>query len=173
MADLKPGDPLDVLGPLGNTFSLPNQNESVFILSGGTGIGSVYLLYSSLKKNGHEKLTFATGFRDDTFYFSELDDSNVVTFTEDGSTGRKGLVTEMLQEVLDDPKNKRVYACGPHGMLQAVSKQMKDVPCETELSIEETMACGIGACLGCVVEALGGRKTVCKEGPVFNLRALQ
>jgi len=169
MAALRPGDVLEALGPLGKGFTIPEGSTSVYLLGGGTGIGSVYLLYSTLMRQKFSNITLAVGFRNSEYFFDDLKASNVVVYTEDGSQGKRGFVTEVLGEVVKNPKGKSVYACGPHGMLAAVDKSLRGQQCFAEISLEETMACGVGACLGCVAETKEGRETVCKDGPIFKL----
>lgn len=165
-------DTLDIIGPLGNGFNLDIKKEGkVLVVGGGMGIIPLYPLIKNLAQNGfvlevlngarnHDELLLLDYFRKDSIPYS-------VT-TDDGSAGEKSYVTNILAERLAEEKIDCVFGCGPHPMLAAVAKIMKetDIPCQ--LSLEERMACGVGACLGCVVLMNDGSyKKVCKDGPVF------
>jgi len=177
---LKAGAPLLVLGPLGNGFSPPSGPEiRPLIVAGGIGCAPFPALLASLR--GHA--TAATMFygaatKNDLpllDWFRSRTAETVVT-TDDGSLGRHGLVTEPLQEALQasDPAAVKIYACGPEPMLKAVARIALKRGIDCELSLEAHMACGFGACLGCVVPAHheSGKgieyRRVCMEGPVMK-----
>ncbi|MBI5902816.1 MAG: dihydroorotate dehydrogenase electron transfer subunit, partial [Deltaproteobacteria bacterium] len=163
---------IDVLGPLGNGFPDPGRGKKAVMVAGGMGIVPMYMLAERLPSS-----TFLFGARsaqeaviaDD---FKGLG-CRIKVSTEDGSVGKKGLVTALLKEELT-PRSV-IYACGPAGMLKAVSKIAHEAGVRSYVSLERSMACGIGVCLGCAVKskAHGARenrvyKMVCSDGPVFD-----
>ena len=163
MAQMVPGDKLDVLVGLGNGFDVEKaRGRKAAVIGGGVGVPPMYDTARRLKKMGADVtaiLGFAT--KDVSFYiekFKALDIPVLVT-TDDGSLGRKGFVTDALRESGCD----YVFACGPTPMLRAVHK----TGIGGQLSFEERMGCGFGACMGCTCHTLVGTKRVCKDGPVF------
>ncbi len=169
LAHRQEGDELDVLGLLGNGFSMTPGGR--YLLAGG-GIGVPPLYGCAQYAQGNA--TAVLGFRDAgqvilqaPFAFACKD---VCLYTDDGSAGTKGYVADGVRAVLDKDKDfTAVLACGPKIMLQSVAEAAREygVPCQ--VSMEERMACGVGACLGCAIQmADGSMKHVCKDGPVFN-----
>lgn len=170
-------DLIDILGPLGKGFDLGDADEEKLIVGGGVGLAPLYLLAKELVKKSQVRLFAGGRTRDDILCTTEFERLGVecYTATEDGSLGECGLVTEALLRRLEMLNGKsKIYACGPHGMLNAVAKiaAQRNIPCQ--VSLEGYMACGVGACLGCV--APGHRhspetpdfRCVCTEGPVFE-----
>ncbi|MBU1146819.1 MAG: dihydroorotate dehydrogenase electron transfer subunit [Candidatus Omnitrophica bacterium] len=162
---------LDVLGPLGNGFTLPRKPKTenrATIITGGIGVAPMVFLAERLAK----KPTVLIGARTKDLILCEKDfkdmGAEVHIATDDGSQGHKGFVPELLG-TRDKGQGTRVYACGPNAMLKSVTDICKKRKLECEVSLEETMACGIGACLGCAVKMKDGTsKLACKDGPVFN-----
>lgn len=168
MSTLRIGEELDVLGPLGTGFPIQDDSNSVLLVGGGVGIPPLYELGKRLKAQG-TKVTAVLGFLDkESIYavdeFKTLGD--VYVSTMDGSSGHKGTVIDVLNQ--EPIEFETLYSCGPKGMLEALDKKYYGVK-EGFLSFEERMACGIGACYGCMLETKDGLKRVCKEGPVFRL----
>lgn len=169
---LKEGDKLNILLPLGNGFSLDVASGSRLLLIGG-GVGVVPLLYlgRKLKEAGH-KPEFLLGARSAADLL-ELDDfaaiGTVHVSTEDGSMGEHGLVTHhsALEGNIDT-----IYCCGPAPMMKAVASIARERAINCEVSLENMMACGLGACLCCVENTVKGNVCVCTEGPVFNINLL-
>jgi dihydroorotate dehydrogenase electron transfer subunit len=170
-------DLLDILGPLGSGFSLGSPDEEKLIVGGGVGLAPLYLLARELVKQSPVRLFAGGRTRDDILCITEFERLGVecYTATEDGSLGERGLVTEELLRRLDELKGRAaIYACGPHGMLKAVAAiaAERDIPCQ--VSLEGYMACGVGACLGCVAPGQGHSsespdfRCVCTDGPVFE-----
>ena len=173
LATLEKGDLLNVVLPLGNGFSMPQTPEEKVLLVGG-GVGTAPMLYlgESLLKRGC-KLSFLLGARskNDLLQLEQFTSlGEVYVTTEDGSMGEKGYVT--MHSVLKDHKFDMIYTCGPKPMMVAVAKYAKESDTECEVSLENTMACGVGACLCCVEKTDEGHVCVCKEGPVFNIKKL-
>lgn len=173
LATLEKGDLLNVVLPLGNGFSMPQTPEEKVLLVGG-GVGTAPMLYlgESLLKRGC-KPSFLLGARskNDLLQLEQFTSlGEVYVTTEDGSMGEKGYVT--MHSVLKDHKFDMIYTCGPKSMMVAVAKYAKESDTECEVSLENTMACGVGACLCCVEKTDEGHVCVCKEGPVFNIKKL-
>lgn len=166
-ADYQAGDFVSILGPLGNGF--PLKEEPAFLIGGGIGIPPMLELAKQLRC---EK-DIIVGYRDELFLNKELANYGRVTIaTEDGSTGIKGNVIDAIRE--KGLSAKVIYACGPTPMLRAVKQYAAESGMEAWLSLEERMACGVGACLGCVCKSketdshsLVHNKRICKDGPVF------
>lgn len=174
IASTAPGEYLDAILPLGNSFSMPGKGEKVLLTGGGCGVAPLLLLAKSVIAAG-ATCDILIGARDEdnlmeTEELSEL--GTLYTATEDGSEGVKGFITD--HPVMQELENySRVYSCGPDPMMKAVARiaEAKDVDCE--VSLENTMACGIGACLCCVTDTTEGHKCVCTDGPVFNSKELK
>jgi dihydroorotate dehydrogenase electron transfer subunit len=185
LSELRPGEALGVVGPLGNGFDLSGSPGSVTIVAGGVGIASVLLPAQALLRAGARvTLLYGARTRDllvDERRFRETG-CEVALATDDGSAGHRGFVTELLARA---PAPDRILACGPTPMLRAVARVAADLGVRAQLSLEETFACGVGGCWGCVVPiarssaqapsfppaSRGGSDVVyarvCKEGPVF------
>lgn len=160
ISNLKKGDTLELLGPLGNGFDF-DLKGNIAIISGGIGIAPMIYLIKELQAN----IDFYCGFRNEVYYIDKLKKyvSNVYISTENGSVGHKGFVTELFIP----EKYDAVLTCGPIPMMKAVAEICEDkVP--VYISMENRMACGVGACLGCTIETTSGMKRVCKDGPVFT-----
>ncbi|NMA61100.1 MAG: dihydroorotate dehydrogenase electron transfer subunit [Firmicutes bacterium] len=161
------GDSVDVLGPLGTGFPLPKPQSSVLVVGGGVGIPPLYQLVREFDSSIQPQIIL--GFRDkfDCFWIEEFAEYGKVTVcTEDGSKGHKGLVTTALGA---ENKWDYLYSCGPKPMLRALKGHFEGTTIQGYVSLEERMACGIGACSGCTCLTSDGKgtKRVCKDGPVF------
>ena len=186
---LKKGDSLWVTGPFGNGFSGTDGIDTFILVGGGVGIPPLYhWAQTAVKKNKALKkhIHVFLGARNQSLLLCEKDFAKLgVTLhraTEDGSKGKKGLITEVLDAFLASPSpgSRRIYACGPTGMLKAVSSLAEKYGTPCQVSVEVPMACGFGACLGCAIKvknrATGTRGAVsphrfavaCCEGPVFQ-----
>ena len=174
MAAYKVGDTMDLLLPLGNSFSIPEKKGTKTLLVGG-GVGTAPMLYlgCELRKSGLEP-TFLLGARSkgdllQTNDFKQY--GRLFTTTEDGADGEKGYVTN--HSLLEKEQFDLIYSCGPKPMMMAVAAYATQKGIECEVSLENTMACGIGACLCCVEDTKVGNLCVCTEGPVFNSKQLK
>lgn len=173
LGEAKAGDIINVMLPLGNCFTMPEKASDKLLLVGG-GVGTAPMLYlgKQLAENG-SKPTFLLGARSDKDLL-QLEQfaayGEVYTTTEDGSRGEKGYVTQ--HSILNEVDFNQIYTCGPKPMMMAVAKYAKSKGISCEVSLENTMACGIGACLCCVENTTEGHLCVCKEGPVFNINRL-
>ena len=163
LAQVNRGEIINVVLPLGNSFTMPEKPSDKLLLVGG-GVGTAPMLYlgEQLAKNGSNKDLLQL---EDFAAYGE-----VYTTTEDGSHGEKGYVTQ--HSILNKIKFEQIYTCGPKPMMMAVAKYAKGNDINCEVSLENTMACGIGACLCCVENTTEGHLCVCKEGPVFNINKL-
>ncbi len=168
LADLKKGSFVDLLGPLGRPYPSP-VGDLVIIVAGGIGIASLYPFIGALE---HKPIVFyGTRSSEELFFVDDIREhaQEVFITTDDGSAGERGLITDRLErflKALDKPFT--VYACGPAKMLDRVSKITVRRNGIAYVSVEERMACGIGACLGCVIKTRSGYQRVCREGPVFR-----
>jgi len=168
---LAAGDTLNCVLPLGNTFTMPESTERVLLVGGGVGVAPLLYMGAEMRKRGCEP-TFLLGARTAADLL-ELDAfkqyGRVFVTTEDGSAGEKGFVTNhsVLQESFD-----RIATCGPKPMMVAVARYAVQKGIDCEASLENMMACGLGACLCCVEKTTEGNLCVCKEGPVFNVKRL-
>jgi dihydroorotate dehydrogenase electron transfer subunit len=184
MASLKAGATLNVLGPLGRGFTPPpGEAMRPLLVAGGIGAAPFPALVASLRSHPvRPAMLYGAATAGDLpllNWFREETEEVTIT-TDDGSLGREGLVTDPLAELLDegDPNAFKIYACGPEPMLKAVSYIAMKYGVDCELSLEAHMACGFGACLGCVVPTRGesGEEVaydrVCMEGPVMRPEVL-
>ena len=173
LAEYGAGDTLNLILPLGNGFSLPQTPaEQPLLIGGGVGVAPLLFLGDRLKQMGC-KPVFLLGARscDDLLLLDDFRrQGDVYLTTEDGSLGEQGYVTQ--HTVLSSRHFDQIYTCGPKPMMMAVAQYAasKNVSCEA--SLENTMACGIGACLCCVEKTIEGHVCVCTEGPVFNINQL-
>ncbi|MFZ5943033.1 MAG: dihydroorotate dehydrogenase electron transfer subunit [Bacillota bacterium] len=170
------GEEIQVIGPLGKGFTWTQQDKTVALVGGGCGIAPLVALAEELVKNGKQVFVLLGSQCKDKLLsedeFKELG-TTVMVATDDGSYGRRGFVTELLEELIQKKRIDQVYCCGPLPMTKAVVKITKKsfIPCQ--ISLEERMGCGIGACIGCVtkVRRQDGTidyKKVCHDGPVFT-----
>lgn len=186
LAEVKPGDTVDLLGPLGHPFTIDPEVETSVLIGGGLGAPPVVYLYEHLKSQG-KRATLIVGARsradlpladDDPL----LGEATIVTEQEETSF-RKGLATEPMLEILDERKTHgkmketAVYSCGPWGLVGALQKTVPVSELKlAEVSLEQQMGCGVGVCQGCAVTVSGGSspyKLTCKDGPVFDLSSVE
>jgi len=186
LAALRPGDALSMTGPLGNGFDLSMNPRDVGIVAGGVGIASVLLAAQALVRSG-ARVRLYYGARSQALLVERerfrSAGCEVLVATDDGSDGHSGFITDVLEESIDPPE--LILACGPSPMLRSVARVAAARNIPAQLSLEETFACGVGGCWGCVVPIAsssaqappfpdarhGGSDVVnarvCKEGPVF------
>ncbi|HEY3265663.1 MAG TPA: dihydroorotate dehydrogenase electron transfer subunit [Armatimonadota bacterium] len=167
---IAPGAELDVMGPLGTPFVLSGGRH--ILVGGGVGIPPMlFLAEALLAQRAGEPVAMLMGGRARDLLLCEDDFASIgiepVCITDDGSTGRQGLVTELLDEALSDCP-AAVYACGPVPMLRAVARVAEAHAAPCQVAFEARMACGLGACLSCVIPTVSGYQRVCTEGPAIN-----
>ncbi len=174
LSNLKVGDSLNLIFPLGNTFTTPEKKDAnLLLIGGGVGIAPMLFWGSYLFERGYT-CNFLLGGRskENLLQLCEFEQfGNVFTTTEDGTFGEKGFVTEHW--ILKSEKFDAIYTCGPTPMMKAVALYAANTATFCEVSLENTMACGIGACLCCVTDTVHGNLCVCTEGPVFNITNLK
>lgn len=176
LSRMRPGDELNVIGPLGHGFTIPSSGgETPLLVAGGYGMAAMYLLAQRSPQQG---IVFVGGRRSVDILceqeFRALGWEVRVT-TEDGSLGEKGLVTQpLLAELKRSPARRRLFACGPTPMLKAVGRIAEEFNVPAELSMDEHMCCGVGVCLTCVIPVKSPDgweyQRTCTEGPVFDSR---
>jgi len=182
LSGLKPADKLDILGPLGNGFPIPEKGKDFIIVAGGIGVAPLFALAEELARSpqpiAHRKPLILIGAKTKNGILCEREfrrlGCSVKVSTDDGSRGLKGAATDLLEDLpwTLDPGPWTIYACGPHAMLKAAARIAEKHRVECYASLEENIACGVGACLGCAIKTKSGYKLVCKDGPVFNVEEI-
>ncbi|OEU51847.1 MAG: dihydroorotate dehydrogenase [Desulfuromonadales bacterium C00003096] len=181
MRELHEGDRVELLGPLGRGFELGDDGREQILVGGGIGLVPLYMLASELVKRSKVRLLIGGRSRKDVLMVTEFERLGVETYvsTDDGTLGEEGQVTQVLERKLNKFPEAAVYACGPMPMLEAVSSICQSRQVALQVSLEAFMACGVGACLGCVVKGAGHSEQqprylcTCKEGPVFRAEELE
>lgn len=176
---LEAGDTIRIMGPLGNGFTV-EPGKKAFLIGGGIGVPPMLQLAKEIKASGAAEFQTIMGYRNaQTFLLDEFkEQGDAFAATEDGSVGTKGNVIDAIKSL--GLKADVIYACGPTPMLHALKEYAEGQNMECYVSMEERMACGIGACLACVCKSTGiddhsqvKNKRVCKEGPVFNVKEVE
>jgi dihydroorotate dehydrogenase electron transfer subunit len=178
MTALRPHDVVDAIGPLGRSYTVPGADLSnCLLVGGGYGAAPLYFLAEELKSRG-KRVDMIIGARNQERVFKGVEGKrlavDITITTEDGSTGSRGRVTDVLPTMIAKHNVQVVYACGPNGMLRAVAEYCRDQSIPCQVAVEELMACGLGVCWTCVVPVIrrDGRNwdhlRSCREGPVFN-----
>jgi dihydroorotate dehydrogenase electron transfer subunit len=173
LSNLRTGDILNLIYPLGNSFSLPAKNEKTLLVGGGCGVAPLLFLGKYLKSLGYVP-DILLGFRNSDRiieYEEYLKIGAVFLTTEDGSKGEKGFVTH--HSIFSGAGYDRIYCCGPEAMMKLVAHYCRNNHISCEVSLENLMACGIGACLCCIVDTVKGNLCTCIDGPVFNISDLK
>lgn len=173
LGTLTEGDIINVIFPLGNCFNRDlKSGTNVLLVGGGVGTAPMLFLGSELKKQG-VNVYYLLGARniDALLQIEDFKSTGTLyTTTEDGSHGEKGFVTN--HSILNNIDFDFIYTCGPKPMMKAVANYARSKNIDCEVSLENTMACGIGVCLCCVENTKEGHKCVCSEGPIFNIKEL-
>lgn len=161
-SNLKEEEKVQILGPLGNGFSLEDIDENTALIGGGIGIAPLNYLIKGLKR---KNIDTYLGFRNEIYSLENFEkySNNITITTETGNFGKKGFITDYI----DWDKYDTLITCGPEIMMNKIIKIGIKKKIKTYVSLEKRMACGIGACLGCSVKTVKGMKRACKEGPVF------
>lgn len=179
LSSLKKGDSLDIIGPLGSGFFVSEKVKTHILVGGGRGVAPLVFLAHTIsqKMKNDSSIRSFLGFKRKQEIICQEDFSGkkltLQIATEDGSSGYKGLVSELLQDYLQETfstSELAMYACGPKKLLEVVARLSFDYGIFSQVSMEEIIGCGVGACRGCVVEGVAGYMRVCQEGPVFDTR---
>lgn len=182
LAEKNVGDSIGIIGPLGNCFPMDDDFKTAIFVAGGMGIAALMSLAEAAKNHRIIALIGASSY-DKIIGERDLIElgGEVHIATDDGSAGYKGKVSELLLEILRKGENYlnncRIFACGPIPMLKAIYEIARGYNIQTYVSLEERMACGVGACMGCVCEVISADgktkyKTVCSDGPVFDAKEI-
>jgi dihydroorotate dehydrogenase electron transfer subunit len=183
LARMEPGQEVEILGPLGNAFTLPEGLERGVLVAGGIGVPPIAALAAQIRNSKLEirnvQVFLGGKTSEDILCVKDFEEAGaeVHITTEDASLGTRGLVTDLLRPFLLPLPLSRLamYSCGPPGMLAAVARLAEALAVPCQVSVEANMACGFGACMGCAVEVKGEGKSyklVCKDGPVFDTREI-
>lgn len=173
LSNLKKGEILNLVYPLGNSFSMPSENEKIALVGGGCGVAPLLYLARYFRTNGH-KPDIILGFRNSerVIEYGEYSKfGNVFITTEDGSRGEKGFIIN--HSIFSTASYDKIYCCGPERMMKAVAAYCKVNNIACEVSLENLMACGIGVCLCCIVNTVKGNVCSCTDGPIFNINDLR
>ena len=171
LSKLKVGDRISIHGPLGKGFSYPeNKQKPILIVAGGIGIATFPIVARKAYEKGYKiKTLFGARSKSDLVCAEELNKyGEVESITDDGSSGKKGFVTELLTNELNRNKDQEIFVCGPTPMLKSVIKVCNEFQVVAQASFEEYMACGYGVCMSCVIKANGKYVRTCVEGPVMR-----
>lgn len=174
---------VDLIGPLGRGFALPKRRAHCLLVGGGIGAAPLFFLADELRNAGH-RVDVILGARTSGLLLNQIDARRLSSIcrmtTEDGSAGDEGRVTDVLVETMEKCGTEVIYSCGPHPMLEAVSKIAVEQKVPIQVAVEELMGCGYGVCMTCVmpirqkIKSAGGEKEEivyarsCTEGPIFN-----
>ncbi len=178
LSEKKPGDRLEVLGPLGNGFPVKKTPLKIILVAGGIGIAPIFALAESLvhsKKKEIPVLFYGARTKNEVLCIEKLRDLGIepIIATDDGTLGKKGNIINVLKRQLardaSPLTSHEIFSCGPEPMLKALSSFAVTNNIKGHVALEQHMACGVGTCLGCVVNTTKGIKRVCKEGPVFPM----
>ncbi|HAR38087.1 MAG: diguanylate cyclase [Bacteroidetes bacterium GWD2_45_23] len=172
ISDLSAGETMNLLFPLGSSFSLPDQKGNFLLIGGGVGTAPLLFLGKKMREKGLEP-EFLLGGRSEKDILQRDDFEHLGTLyctTEDGSLGEKGFVTQ--HTILQKKRYDFIFTCGPKPMMVAVARYAKQNGISCEASLENLMACGFGACLCCIEKTIRGNVCACTEGPVFNINEL-
>jgi dihydroorotate dehydrogenase electron transfer subunit len=175
LSQLKKGDSLDILGPLGNGFKVSSETKNYLLIAGGIGIAPLRFLAEKVKKSCRQIIMLHGAAAAKKLYPKNLlpSEVNLTIATEDGSAGFKGLITELIS--MFSTTADEIYICGPMPMLKHITEHqdtLKLANKPTYLSLEMRMACGLGVCYGCSIKTKNGLKQVCRDGPVFNMKEI-
>ncbi|MBI5150775.1 MAG: dihydroorotate dehydrogenase electron transfer subunit [Candidatus Omnitrophica bacterium] len=175
----KKGDPLDVLGPVGRPFAMPpSGTKQVVMIAGGIGVAPFLILSDILRRERRSAfpaleliLLYGGRTKGHVFNMKEFKNNGCATHvaTDDGSVGTRGRVDKLFAKINPDPKTTFIYTCGPNPMMAAVQRFARQHKIRGQAACEEVMACALGACLGCSIRTTKGFRTVCYDGPTFDL----
>ena len=173
-----PGEKLDILGPLGNTFIFDDDSSVPVMVGGGVGLAPILNMHKEYLSQNNNAILIIGARNADEHFFEHDPDNDIYLSTDDGSAGIKGTVINAMEKSIDRRKNIEIFACGPEPMLKAVKQYALDKKIPTKVSVESYMGCGIGICQGCVIERFNENQSdhsyhekyslVCIDGPVYK-----
>jgi dihydroorotate dehydrogenase electron transfer subunit len=171
LCELREGEELDLIGPLGNGFDISSTSKNILIAAGGIGIAPLKFLAETALSSGRG-VTLLIGARTKSGLYPSMrlpKGADTVFTTDDGSYGKKGSVADLIPGYLTGVD--QVFACGPEAMYETMQGHMKTWPVEkpVQVSLEVRMGCGVGACYSCSIRTRHGIKRVCKDGPIFDI----
>ncbi len=171
LSQRKAGDTIDIFGPLGNGFSIAPDSKHMLLVAGGLGIAPLCFLAQRALDEGKSVTLLSGASTAAQLYPAHLlpSEARLVTATEDGSTGHKGMVTSLLRDFIG--RADQVFACGPMPMYRDIiaTRRWRTARKPVQVSLEVRMGCGLGVCYGCTIKTKNGLKQVCRDGPVFDL----
>ena len=176
LSHVKPGDRLDILGPLGVPFTTDDEYDTAILVGGGLGVAPLPLLTEFVRSRGKAIQTFLGARTSGQIVGEHL--VNLHIATDDGTSGYRGTIVECLRQYLmaAEPARRKIFACGPTAMIKSLMGVTGEFAVAAEVSLESVMACGIGICQGCPVERTGGPKKyalICKDGTVFDITSIR
>ena len=174
LAGYKKDEYMNIQGPLGKGFDTEIKDKTAVIIGGGIGLAPLKQLIHSIKENN--RIVFIAGGRDaEALKILENFDAENIDIricSDNGSTGKKAFVTELLENYLEKGAADIIYTCGPHIMMEKIAEIAEKNNIQCEVSMEERMACGVKACVGCSIKTTEGMKKVCHDGPVFDSKII-
>lgn len=175
ISTLKPNDTVNAVGPLGNSFP-PLENKKILMVAGGRGIAPIYYAFEDYTSTNNVFLIYGAKSKDDLNLLEEINAMSlkkVFLYTDDGSMGKKGLVTADIREIITENNIDVTISCGPDAMFKSLFHTINDLDTENYVSLEALMGCGFGICYSCVVKtAAHDYKKVCIDGPVFKMEEI-
>ena len=168
LSECEADNKVDILGPLGNGFSIKPTSRNLLLVAGGMGIAPLYFLAKKYSRQGR-KVILLYGTADDKRYPISTK-IEMVAATEDGTVGHKGMITDLIPDFADWAD--QIFACGPTAMYRNMANRKRELKLEgkpAQISLETRMGCGRGICYACTIKTRGGLKKVCQDGPIFNL----
>ncbi len=170
LTQLKSTEYIDVLGPLGNVFTVDYDTYNPILIGGGIGLSPILNLSKCLTKKGISITTIIGAKASKEHFLQHNPDKNMFLCTDDGTRGIKGTVIDALKIVLKEIRNPKIFACGPEQMLSSIQKMIEEKSIPAQFSVESYMACGVGFCQGCAIPKKQNNEyyLVCKDGPVFK-----
>ena len=169
LSQCRVGDNIDLLGPLGNGYSIHPGSQNLLLVAGGIGIAPLVFLAQQALSQG-QSVTLLLGTSTATQLYPEHllpSEVKLIIATEDGTAGKKGLITDLLPDFTGWAD--QIFACGPTSMYQTIVAQNQQKSKPVQISLEVRMGCGLGVCYGCTVKTKSGLRQVCKDGPIFDL----
>ncbi len=175
LSEMRTGDEIDILGPLGNSFP-EIEGKKVLLIAGGIGIVPIYFFISKFSSLNEISLAYGASNSKELNFISEIEGSgikNLYLYTEDGSEGKKGFVTKDIKKIIEKQEIRYTFSCGPNMMMKTLFNEIGNTETFNFISLESYMGCGFGACQTCVVKTKNGYKKVCVDGPVFRMEDIE